>query len=153
MSLPLQAVDRLFDRLSATYGRHFLSMYEGMDANAIKAVWSHELSGFATRLQCVAWALENLPERPPNPIEFRNLCRRAPEPETKKLAEPPADPDRVKAEFAKLNKAFVAARDVANNDNLSWARKIVGRWEAGDRVNSLPLKMAREALARKGVAT
>ncbi len=26
----------------------------------------------------VAWALENLPERCPNVIEFRNLCRQAP---------------------------------------------------------------------------
>jgi hypothetical protein len=152
MSLPLQAVDRLFDRLSATYGRQFMNLYDGMDANAIKAVWAHELSGFGMRLNSIAWALENLPERAPNAIEFRNICRKAPEPERPKLQEPPADPARLKAELAKLMPAIQAARAVAQSDNLAWARRIMGRCDGGEKIAPAVVRMARDALARKGVA-
>ncbi len=152
MSLPLQAVDRLFSRLTATYGRQFLDLYEGLDSNAIKTSWSHELAGFAQRLPDVAWALENLPERAPNAIEFRNLCRKAPSVDTMQLPAPPADPGRIRAELAKLKPLIDAARAVGGNANLDWARRIVEKHEAGVKVNALPLKMAREALARRGVA-
>ena len=33
MSLPLKAIDRLFDRLTATYGRDFTSRFDGVDQN------------------------------------------------------------------------------------------------------------------------
>ncbi|WP_298929174.1 hypothetical protein [uncultured Ramlibacter sp.] len=152
MSLPLQAVDRLFTRLTATYGRQFLDLYEGLDSNAIKTSWAHELSGYTTRLADVAWALENLPERAPNAIEFRNLCRKAPTTDTVALPAPPADPARIRSELEKLRPLIAAARAVGGNANLDWARRIVAKKDAGMKVNALPLKMAQEALARKGVA-
>lgn len=152
MSLPLQAVDRLFDRLTATYGRQFLNMYEGMNSNAIKTIWAHELGGYTQRMGDIAWALENLPERAPNAIEFRNLCRKAPTPDNIPLPAPPADPGRVRAELAKLRPMVAAAASAGANRNIEWARRIVGRYEGGEKVNALPLQMAREALARKGVA-
>jgi hypothetical protein len=152
MSLPLQAVDRLFDRLSATYGRQFLNLYEGMDANAIKAVWAHELSGFGMRLKDLAWALENLPERAPNAIEFRNLCRKAPQPEEKRLPEPQFQPERLRAELAKLIPAVKSATRAAAHDGLAWARRIVARYDNGERIAPATLKMAKDALGRHGVA-
>lgn len=36
--------------------------------------------------------------------------------------------------------------------NLDWARRIVAKADAGVKVNMLPLKMAREALGRRGLA-
>ena len=148
MSLPLQAVDRLFDRLTATYGRQFLNMYEGMNSNAIKTIWAHELGGYTQRMGDIAWALENLPERAPNAIELRNLCRKAPTPDNIPLPAPPADPGRVRAELAKLRPMVAAAASAGANRNIEWARRIVGRYEGGEKVNALPLQMAREALAR-----
>jgi hypothetical protein len=150
VSLPLQAVDRLFERLSATYGRQFLNLYEGMDANAIKAVWAYELSGFGMRLAAIAWALENLPERAPNAIEFRNLARRAPEPEKPRLPEPKANPERVRAELAKLQPLLTkpAPQQV---DRLAWAKRIVARYDAGDRVAMGTLNIARDALRMNGL--
>lgn len=152
MSLPLPAVDRLFERLTATYGRQFLNMYEGLNSNAIKTIWAHELSGYTRRMEDIAWALENLPERPPNAIEFRNLCRKAPAPDNLPLPAPPANPDRIRAELAKLRPMVAAAAVAGSNPNIEWARRIVGRYEGGEKVNTLPLQMARAALARKGVA-
>lgn len=150
MSLPLQAVERLFDRLSATYGRQFFGLYEGLDPAAIKTIWAHELSGFRNNLPAVAWALENLPERAPNAIEFRNLCRKAPVIEVPKLL-PPANPERLKGELAKLAKVVADAEKVAKTDALAWARRIVEKHESGMQIAAFTLRTAREALARKGV--
>lgn len=147
MSLPLQAVDRLFERLTATYGRQFLANYEGLDVAAVKTIWAHELGGFADKLQLVAWALEHLPARAPNVIEFRAICRQAPAPEAPRLPEPKADPERVRAELAKLGN--LTAKPAASG--LDWARRIVAKHQAGEPVSYLPLKMAREALAGKNV--
>lgn len=148
MSLPLRAIDRLFDRLTATYGAQFTSLYGALDPNAVKSAWAHELSGFGTPdgLAALAWALENLPERAPNVIQFRNLARRAPVAEAPKLPEPKADPERVAAELAKLR---AKVGPVVRHNNLDWARRIVAKHDAGMKVATLPLRMAREALAPK----
>jgi hypothetical protein len=152
VSLPLQAIDRLFDRLSATYGRQFLNLYEGMDANAIKAVWAYELSGFGMRLNAIAWALENLPERAPNAIEFRNLARKAPEPEKPRLPEPKADPAKLRTELAKLQPLLEEAKRAVTTDRLAWARRIVARRQAGDRIALGTYSIAAEALRTHGVS-
>ena len=92
MSLPLQVIERLFERLVATYGQEFVNKYQG-DLNQVKTVWAHELGGFANNLQSIATALESLPERAPNVIEFRNLCYRSTKVQEEKLIERPrADP-------------------------------------------------------------
>jgi len=151
VSLPSMAVDRLFERLSATYGRQFLNLYDGMDANAIKSVWAHELSSFGMRLQAIAWALENLPERAPNAIEFRNIVRKAPEPERPKLPEPKADPQRLRAELAKLGPLVEAVRRGDRLDPRAWAHRIVARSDSGDPVAPATLRIAREALAGRAM--
>lgn len=120
MSLPLPVIDRLFSRLGVTYGRDFWSKYEGQDANTVKASWSHELSGFESALPAIAWALENMPDSPPNAIQFRNLCRRAPETEKPRLEAPKADPVIVKMVMDKLTAAPVRAVG-----RLDWAKKIL----------------------------
>jgi hypothetical protein len=145
VSLPTQAIDRLFQRLAATYGASWdRSLGQAPTADA-KSAWAHELQGFAGRLDCLAWALENLPEKCPNVIEFRNLCRRAPEPQMPRLPEPAADPERVKRELAKLGHL---REPVASRPDTDWARRIVARAEAGAKVAPLPLRMAREVVDR-----
>jgi hypothetical protein len=143
MSLPLQAVDRLFERLIATYGRQFMSLYEGLDINTVKAAWSHELSGFASNLHAVAWALEHLPARAPNAVEFRFLCRLAPAPEVQKLTEPAANPARVRAELAKLGEITKGPAPTSGRD---WARRILARLEGGEKVAPATLLFAKQAL-------
>ena len=115
MTLSIKAIDRLFTRMTATYGADFMGRYKGVPEDDLKAVWAHELAGFEHQLHALAWALENLPERAPNVIEFRNLARRAPAPELPRLPEPKADPERVAREMAKLNvlKADFKARRAA----------------------------------------
>ncbi len=78
MSLPDVWVDRIFTKLSLTYGRDFLSRWEGLELDDVKADWAHELSGMAVRPERIRYALENLPaSKPPTVLEFRNLCMQA----------------------------------------------------------------------------
>lgn len=147
MSLPLRAVDRLFDRLTATYGRDFISRFDGVDQNELKAVWAHELSGFSDKLSMIAWALENLPERAPNVIEFRNLCRKAPAIEAPRLPEPKANPERVRAELAKLSPLMTSIKSPkVAIDHKAWAKRIIARKDAGEKINPTTLRFAKEAL-------
>lgn len=145
MSLPLKAVDRLFDRLVATYGSEWVRRWEGLDDAAIKTLWAHELAQFAGRLDAIAWALENLPPRAPNVIEFRNLCRGAPRPPEALLPEPKADPARVAAELAKLASVRKAASS-SSRDHKAWAKALIARHNAGDPIKPIQLRFAREAL-------
>lgn len=146
MSLPVKAIDRLFQRLAATYLSSWTRMLADVPVNDVKAAWAHELAGFEKDLDSVAWALENLPERCPNVIEFRNLCRRAPMPELPRLPEPKANPERLRAELAKL--ADVRAKVVAPNAGgaKDWAHRIMNRFNAGEGIRPVSLRFAREAL-------
>lgn len=147
MSLPTKAVDRLFERLAATYGAAWTRQWADVPLSDVKTAWAHELAGYAseTSLKAVAWALENLPERAPNVIEFRAICRRAPAPELPRLPEPKADPGRLKRELSRLVdiRAKVASSGV---DHKAWAKSLIARDASGEKVRPISLRFAREAL-------
>jgi hypothetical protein len=46
-----------------------------------KVTWAEELSGFSKWPEAIGYALDHLPERVPNCIKFKELCRNAPRPE------------------------------------------------------------------------
>jgi hypothetical protein len=152
MSIPTNVIDRIFQRMAATYGaawdRH-LGLAPISDA---KSAWAHELQGFGGNIEAIAWALENLPETAPNVIQFRNLARRAPQPETPRLPEPTPDPRRVSEELAKLGGLRDEIAAAPLRANVEWAHRIVGRANDGARVAPLVLKIAQDALARRGVS-
>ena len=79
-SLPDGWINSLFSRLQVRYGTAWLSMWNGIDIEAVKADWAHELAGFANKPAAIRHGLENLPpDRPPTVGQFRVLCRNAPE--------------------------------------------------------------------------
>lgn len=146
MSLSSKAIERLFERLSATYGREWFDKFAGIDPQAVKALWGHELAPFADRLHAVAWALENLPERCPNAIQFRALCRQAPVPHVEALLPPRADPERVARELAKLAPSMGAGQR-QQGDHKQWARNILERIASGrGSVSYTAAAMAKRAL-------
>ena len=152
MSLPIVAIDRLFARLHATYGAAWDRAMGSVPVADAKAAWAHELGGFAARLQDVAWALEHLPERCPNVIEFRNLCRMAPATEVAQLPAPPADPERVRAELAKLGPMVRQSLSVGSGGaaNRDWAKRILERVAAGERVGRYARESAQVAMGLRG---
>jgi hypothetical protein len=148
MSLPTTWVDRIFDKLTLVYGQSFLRRWSDIDLNAVKSDWAHELSGFEAHPKAIAWALQNLPmDGPPTVLQFKFLARRAPPDELPRLEAPKADPARVAEELAKLAPVLKAAPLRPNNE---WAKRIVARADAGDRVAPATLRIAKEALQAKG---
>ena len=139
-----QPIDRLFERLSLTYGNAWDNSIGTAPLNEIKSFWMNQLSGFMQSkesMMAISWALNHLPERPPNLVQFKNLCYQAPAVEKPQLPSPPADPERVKQEFAKL-----AGMNKVKSDPKDWARKILGDYAAGVKKSPTVLKMARDAL-------
>lgn len=103
MSIRMEWIDKIFEKLSLTYGRTFLNQWEGMNIDDVKADWAHELDGFDKWPEAIKFALQNVPaDRPVNVRQFRDLCRKAPAKVVPLLPLPPANPDRVRAELAKL---------------------------------------------------
>ncbi|MGD9599961.1 MAG: hypothetical protein AB7P94_16675 [Steroidobacteraceae bacterium] len=147
--LPADVVDQLLRRLVATYGRRFWLQYEGAEASDVRAIWSRELGGYTERQDAISWAFDNLPEQPPNAIEFRNLCRRAPAPTTPALPLPPADPVRAAALVEQVRQMFATSRSV---DGLAWARDAIAKAERGEHVSACTLRAARAVAHRLNVA-
>jgi hypothetical protein len=139
-----QPIDRLFERLSMTYGISWDNSIGTAPLNEIKTFWMNQLSGFMQSkesMMAISWALNHLPERPPNLVQFKNLCYQAPAVERLQLPSPPADPERVKQEFAKL-----AGMKKVNHDPKDWARKILGDYAGGMKKSPTVVEMARNAL-------
>jgi hypothetical protein len=147
MSLTTQAIDRLFTRLGATYGAQWDKALGSAPLGDVKTLWAHELSAYAGSLHRIAWALENLPPRCPNVIEFKQLCRQAPAPEVPALPEPKADPERLKKALEKLVDTKATIKSTPSNvDHKAWAKRIMSRYHAGERINPTSLRFAKEAL-------
>jgi hypothetical protein len=68
MTIPTRAIDRLFERLAATYGAAWARQWDSVPIMDVKSLWAHELSIYGDRLEVLAWALENLPEFVPNEV-------------------------------------------------------------------------------------
>ena len=146
MSLPLPWVDCVFEKLTLVYGQAFLARWRDIDLNAVKSDWCHELAGMEKSPSRIAFALANLPDRPPSVIEFRALCRSAPAPDVPRLPEPQADPERVAQELSKLRTTSLA-QPLQPTGCKDWARRIMRRVEQGDKtISRAACAMAANAL-------
>lgn len=138
MSLPAAWVDRIFQRLTMVFGRDFTSRYDGLEIADVKAEWGEELAGFQQSHWALKFALENLPsDKPPTVLQFRDICRRAPQYMPKALPAPAPDPEMAKS----VRKAF---RSINAAGSTEWAGKLRARIEAGE---IRPTKFQRDALA------
>ena len=148
MSLSIKAIERLFDRLSMTYGTEFKNKWNGIPLNEVKSQWSHELGIFSDNLNAIGWALQNLPARCPNLIEFKSLCKQAPRTSTTALDAPKAPAevvDRVLAEIAAT--ALKTPKDENGNvDHKRWAKKLKARHEKGEKLSLYQIKCYKTAL-------
>lgn len=151
MSLPTLWIDRIFDKLTLTYGQAFLRRWQDIDLNAVKSDWAHELAGFDQHPAAIAWALQNLPtDTPPTVLQFRALARKSPAEIVPLIEAPKADRDRIAAELAKLAPVRTARRRGGSGGDKEWARRIVENDARGYRSkSSLPLKMAKDALRER----
>ena len=143
MSLPLNWVERIFDKLLLVYGRDFTGRWEGLDISTVKTDWSHELSGFEKHPEAIKHALQNLPaSRAPTVYEFRNLCVSAPKTTTFELPAPPADPVFV----AEIAKRLRVDPEKPAHGMKEWAYRLQTRDKAGERINANQKRCYRAAL-------
>jgi hypothetical protein len=87
LTIPASWVDRIFARMQGIYGKEFTNQFSVIDNNGndigmenAKTVWGQELGCFALNPDAISFALLNLPDRAPNAIKFKELCRLAPRP-------------------------------------------------------------------------
>lgn len=146
MSLPAAWVDRIFTRLTLVFGRDFMARYDGLEIADVKAEWADDLAGYQQAPDAIKYALEHIPsDKPPTSLQFRDLCRRAPQYVPKALPAPASspDPEIVKA----VRQAF---KPVTGYGDKAWAEKLRARIEAKD---IRPTKWQRDALAEVIPAT
>lgn len=140
MTLPAAWVDRIFAKLSLVYGSGFMRQWEGMNLDAVKDDWASELAGLQQSPQSIAYAFEVLPpDRPPNVLQFKALCLKAPQYAPKALPAPAADPDIVKA----------VMDAVSRPDGFShrkWAEALRDKERSGYRLGAFQKSAWREAL-------
>lgn len=139
--LPPAWVDALFSKLALTYGRDFLSRWEGLDMQEVKNDWARELAGFKGRPEAIKHGLSCLPpSKPPTVLEFAALCRNAPVAAVPALPAPTPDAAVVQAAVSK------ALKVAPEHDPKAWAKRLIGRAEAGEKIPVAHLRMAKDAL-------
>ena len=137
-----EVIDRLFTRLAAFYGAEWTRQWKDIPIVDMKTAWGHELASFIADLPAIAAALDNLPERCPNVIQFKALCKaNRTVKATLMLPEPKSNPAFVASVIAKLSDA------PPKTDGREWARRIIARKEAGEFINPFSLNLAKGALA------
>lgn len=142
MNLPMPWVDKIFLKLTLTFGRDFLGRWEGIPVEDVKADWAHELRGLQQNPSAIAYGLQHcLSGKAPTVQEFKAVCARRPD-ATLALPIPPADPKRVAVEIAKLTQP----RGVPAVDHKAWAKKLHERHKGGARLNRSQIFCYRSAL-------
>lgn len=144
MSLPATWVDRIFEKLTLTYGRDFTDRYAGIDSFAVKAEWARELSGQTG--PSIAFALDYLPPaKPPTAIEFRIIANRAPEYKLPALPAPKTNTEVVRHLLAKAKDAV----SLKQSSKAYWAHALMARAEAGEiQLTQTQREMVATALQR-----
>jgi hypothetical protein len=110
-SLPEAWVERIWVTMRATYGATFDRQWQcpenvepAQHVAELKAVWGKGLAGLQQNPQAISYALEHLPEFPPNLQQFKALCARRPDSTQLSIGHdrPAPDPQRLAALKARL---------------------------------------------------
>jgi hypothetical protein len=127
MSLPIEWVEKIFSRLQGVYGNSFTAKYstgihDGVDSGIenAKRTWCDELAGFKTWPEAIGYALKHLPEKAPNAIEFREVCRRAPKEQKPALEYKPTEEELTRQKEMARKAACAVAGE---KDHLLWIRR------------------------------
>lgn len=142
-------VEYVFKRLAAIYGAAWDRSLGQAPIGDVMTVWAYQLQQFTVSIaskKMVMWALDNLPDRCPNVLEFKTLCRRAPVAQIAALPEPASDPERMAEELAKLAPFRVRTGVASAVDHKAWARCLQARDAAGEPLNMNQRRCYREAL-------
>ncbi len=91
------------------------------------------------------YALRNLPERCPNVGQFRAIANCCPAPAVALLEAPAANPVKVAQAMAQLG-GVAKAMTAQQQDHRAWAKRILERVAAGERVGRYARESAQVAM-------
>ncbi len=137
------AVDGVLSRLARVYGAEFAAKFATVTPPELRSSWGQELAAFTHELDAIAWAERHLPERCPNAVQFKNLCHQAPRANVLPMAR---SNERVRGPTPAELEQLRALRDgiQLRRPSRQWAHDLIAKHERGERVDALPLRMARE---------
>jgi hypothetical protein len=142
-SFPPDWVDAIFARLALAYGERFQQQWGAQSPALVKASWQREMQGVTSR--GIAYALGHLPpDFPPNAMQFRALCLRAPgltDPVRELLDGPAPTP----ASVERLRRILAGLRTPLD-DPKAWARALRDREQRGERLGRAQRDAWRAAL-------
>lgn len=145
-----EIVNYVFSRLAAEYGSAWDRSLGNAPMADVKTIWAEKLDSFTDTPElkkCVMWALANLPERCPNSIEFRNLCRQAPSEQPLTLPLPKVNPEIAKMVIEGTKKSLQGSQSV---DLRGWAKAILRDHKGGlKRSTPTAVSMARRAMGEE----
>jgi hypothetical protein len=97
-----ELIDVIFKKCTLRFGREFTGRWEGLDIADVKDDWAHELKGI--KPESVAYALQNLPDKPPTVGDFKKVALNAPMKPLERLDPPKANPEVMRAALERLKK-------------------------------------------------
>jgi len=144
-ALPDGWIDRLFQRFSVLYGKHWNEMWADVPMADVKDAWDGELAGVTG--EQIARALKQLGKFPPTLPEFSALCRPPAQPTAHRLFLPSPQIDQLARGAAP---AYLAAEveklAQPQKDCKKWAKGILRDTEAGTYKVTIGIQMAKRAL-------
>lgn len=151
--LPDAWINRLFAQMSGMYGSKFADLWGSSDLSDVKAIWAQKLGGFADKPECIKAALDGLDERPfpPTLPEFLTLCRTATNRRgtyTAALPAPAMSPQEAARRLDEI-KARAPKEQKPGLDPRGWCKELKKRYLAGEKLNSIQIQMAQEAMGEK----
>jgi hypothetical protein len=97
-----ELIEMIFRKCGLRYGRDFAARWEGYDINDVMDDWAHELKGITP--ESVAYALQNLPDKPPTVGDFKKIALNAPQKPLERLDPPRANPEVMRAALEQFKK-------------------------------------------------
>lgn len=140
-AIPIDWVEKIFRKLSVTYGRDFLGRYEGIPLGDVKKDWSEELAGFIDHPEAIGHALTTLhSSKAPTVYEFRDACAKCPKMAALELPLPKQNPAIVAAIVGGIKGKAVAT------GFKDWACRLRDRHASGEKLSPYVIRCYREAL-------
>lgn len=125
-------IEAIHAKLTLAYGPRFKDQYTGLDQDAVIQSWAEMLRW--TRAEGIRYALEHLPpDFPPNAMQFKALCKGAPNPERLAALTGPGGGKPSEANAKRLA-AVLAGLKGMGSDPKAWAYRLRDRDAAGERL-------------------
>jgi len=150
-------IHKIFTHLTFTYGLEFTRNIDLVDYRDLTDFWAKSLNYYVPEKNwAVDWALDNLPIRCPNLIEFRNLCSRAPLPLRLQPKQPECSPVsferrmEIEREISELMKRLKSETLIdAKAKTRAAALRILDRVKGGEKVSYASLNHCRQILGEE----